>query len=141
MLLPAVSNAAEEGEMLITSEPVKGAVGDVVKVDFYCYPNIPEGAVLDAFQGSLSYDPEILTLGAVSLRDEEQNLNSMLNSKSPIWMHTEEPGKMLFAFADAYGTDAQGFLFQIEFFPQSLKVIHIFPGIQDLDDLPVSEKI
>ena len=113
--LPTASFAAEEGEMLLTSEPVQGAVGEIVKVDFYCYPNIPEGTLLDSLQGTLAYDPELLTLGSINLRDDDQNLNSLLNSKSPLWMHTEESGKVFFAYADAFGTDVQGFLFQIEF--------------------------
>lgn len=115
-LIPAATFAADEGEMLLTSEPVQGAVGDVVKVDFYCYPNLSDGEFLDSLEGTLVYDPEFLTLGSINLRDEEQNLNSILNSKSPLWIpSTAEAGKLVFAWADAFGTDETGFLFQIEF--------------------------
>jgi hypothetical protein len=116
MLFPVVTNAMEEGEMLLTSESVQGAVGDIVKVDFYCYPNLDEGLVMDSFEGTLDYDPEMLTLGSINLRDEEQNLNSLMNSKSPLWIPSKsEAGKLAFAYADAFGTDANGFLFQLEF--------------------------
>ena len=116
LLLPAISAASEEGEMLLASEPVQGAVGDIVAVDFYCYPNLPEGILLDSLEGTLLYDAEFLTLGSINLRDEEQNLSSLMNSKGPIWMpNTTQPGELKFAYADTFGTDAQGFLFQIEF--------------------------
>lgn len=116
IILPATVRASEEGEMLLTSEPVEGAVGEIVAVDFYCYPNLPEGLLLDSLEGTLLYDAEFLTLGSINLRDEEKNLSSLMNSKGPIWIpNTTEAGKLQFAYADTFGTDEQGFLFQIEF--------------------------
>ena len=116
-LLPAASYAMDEGEMLFASESVKGAVGDIIKVDFYCYPNLTEGELMDSLELSLYYDPEMLTFGSLNLRDEEQNLSSLLYGKSaqpPIY-NTKEPGVIVLAWAELYGTDQQGFLFQVEF--------------------------
>lgn len=117
LLLPATGVAATEGEMLLTSEPVEGAVGDIVKVEFYCYPNLPEGELLDSLEFSLSYDPEMLTFGSFNMRDEEKNLASMMYGKSaqpPMW-NLKEPGLIVLAWAELFGTDQQGFLFQLEF--------------------------
>ena len=75
LLLPAATGAATEGEMLLTSDPVEGAVGDIVKVDFYCYPNLTENELLDSLEFSLAYDPEMLTFGSFNMRDEENNNN------------------------------------------------------------------
>ena len=58
LAIPTVASAAaEEGEMLISSEKVTGEVGSVVKVDFYLYPNLPDGRKLDSLSGTMKYDP------------------------------------------------------------------------------------
>lgn len=117
LLLPAATGAATEGEMLLTSDPVEGAVGDIVKVDFYCYPNLTENELLDSLEFSLAYDPEMLTFGSFNMRDEENNLASMMYGKSaqpPMW-NLKEPGLIVLAWAELFGTDQQGFMFQLEF--------------------------
>ena len=117
--IPAAASFADnEGELLITTDPetVTGAVGDVVKVNFYLYPNLPDNRLFDSIQGSLIYDAEKLTLGSINLEDEEANLKSLMKSKSPMWMpYEKEKGTVNFAYIDAYGTNQQGFWFQVEF--------------------------
>ncbi len=118
-LIPTMTDAIEvkEGEMLITSDPIQSTVGEIVKVDFYCYSNIPEGEFMDSLQFSLTYDSELLTFGSLNLHDDEQNLKSILYGKSaqPPMLNTKEPGAIILAWSEPFGTDEQGFLFQIEF--------------------------
>lgn len=116
--IPAVSNAADEGEMLITSDPIQGTVGEIVKVDFYCYPNVPEGEYLESLQFTFTYDPELLTLGSLNLKDDDNNLKSMLilgkGAQWPMW-NVKEPGLLILAWSEPFGTEEQGFLMQLEF--------------------------
>lgn len=117
----SITVAENIGELLITSDPetVTGAVGDIVKVNFYLYPNLPDDRLFDSIQGALIYDAEMLTLGSINLKDESQNLISLMSSpksKSPMWMpYEKEKGTVNFAYIDAYGTAEQGFWFQAEF--------------------------
>lgn len=116
LTLPLTSLAAEQGEMLIVSDPIEGAVGDIVKVNFYCYPNLSDGRLLDSLSGSMKYDKSVLTLGSVSQADEETNLVSLMKGKASNFIYNvEDPGIMQFAFIDAYGVDGDGFWFQAEF--------------------------
>lgn len=112
----ASSEAAEVGELLIASEKVSGAVGDVVKVNFELYPNLPDGRKLDSLSGSMKYNPEIVTLGAISQVDEENNLTSLMKGKASSFQYNiDDSGELRFAFIDAYGVEADGFWFQAEF--------------------------
>lgn len=114
----ATGVAAESGDMLIHSDKVTGAVGDIIKVNFYLYPNLPEDRLLDSLTGVLKFDPEFLTLGAINLSDEEENLTSLLMSgKTHVPFYTNEPvpGELRFSFADGYGVEEEGFWFQAEF--------------------------
>ena len=121
LAVPAISaNAAgnaELGELLISSpEKVTGNVGDVVKVNFFLYPNLPEGRKLGSLSGSMKYDPDFVTLGAISQTDEENNLTSLMKGKASMFQpNLEERGIMRFVFIDAYGVEAEGFWFQAEF--------------------------
>jgi hypothetical protein len=115
MAMSQAAGAAEQGELLIASEKVTGAVGDVVKVDFYLYPNLPDGRKLDTIQGRMKYDTEFLTLGTVNQVDEEQNLTSLMKGKASNFQYNVKDGEMYFAFFDAYGVEAEGFWFQAEF--------------------------
>lgn len=80
LALPLSLTHAEEerGELLITSEPVEGQVGEIVKVNFYLYPNLPEGLKLDSLSCSIKFDPEILTFGTINQVDETANLTSLM---------------------------------------------------------------
>ena len=115
----AASEAATNGEMLITSEKVIGKVNDIVTVDFYLYPNLPDGQKLESLSCTLKYDPELLTLGAVSYIIPEENLTTCLKGNCPIYREYEDKdnnkGVVLFAFADAYGVEQGGFWFRAEF--------------------------
>ncbi len=119
--IPIVSakaaSSAELGEMLIASEKVSGAVGDVVYVDFYLYPNLPDGRKLDSLSGSMKYDPEIVTLGAINQVDEANNLKSLMKGKASTFLPNikNDEGLLVFVFADAYGVENEGFWFQAEF--------------------------
>ncbi|MBQ3934633.1 MAG: hypothetical protein II715_02350 [Clostridia bacterium] len=121
LALPIVPNASAEttaqlGELLITSEKMTGAVGDVVKVNFYLYANLPDGRKFDSLDGTMRYDPEIVTLGAINQIDEENNLTSFMKGKASMFQpNIEESGVLKLAFIDAYGVEANGFWFQAEF--------------------------
>lgn len=111
------AGSAELGELLISSpEKVTGAVGDVVKVNFFLYPNLPDGRKLGSLSGSMKYDPEFVTLGAISQTDEENNLTSLMKGKASMFQpNIEENGIMRFVFIDAFGIETEGFWFQAEF--------------------------
>ena len=113
------AGSAELGELLISSETVQGSVGDMVKVNFYLYPNLPDGRKLDSLSGSMKYDPAFVTLGAINQVDEEANLTSFMkigNRTVYDFQHNVvEPGVMRFAFMSMYGAEAEGFWFQAEF--------------------------
>ena len=118
LLSGAAAGSAEKGELLITQEPEKkaGAVGEIVTVNFYLYPNLPEGRKLDSLSGTMTFDPEFVTLGAVNQTDEEQNLTSLMKGKASMFQYNvEDGGVMRFTFIDAYGVDKEGFWFQAEF--------------------------
>lgn len=108
--------AAETGEMLITSEKVSGEVGDILKVNFYLYANLPDDRKLDSLSGSLKYDPEFLSFGTINQEDKDENLSSFMKGKaSSFQSNLVEPGLIKFVYIDAYGVDASGFWFQAEF--------------------------
>lgn len=121
--LPIASNASAEttaklGELLITQEPekIQGAVGDLVKVNFYLYPNLADGRKLDSLSGSMKYDPDVVKLGAVNQVDEENNLKSFMKGKASMFQYNiEDSGVLRFTFIDAYGVETDGFWFQAEF--------------------------
>ncbi|MBQ6235701.1 MAG: hypothetical protein IJK54_07250 [Clostridia bacterium] len=107
---------AELGEMLIESIPVSGAVGDIVKVNFELYPNLPDDRKLDSFSGTMKFDPEFVTLGAINQVDEENNLTSLMKGKASSFQYNvNDDGTMRFVFIDAYGVEKEGFWFQAEF--------------------------
>ena len=117
--IPIVSakaaSSAELGEMLIASEKVSGAVGDVVYVDFYLYPNLPDGMMLETIQGSMKFDPEIVKLGAINQVDEENNLTSLMKGRASMFQYNIEEDSLRFAYFDTYGIENEGFWFQAEF--------------------------
>ena len=120
--VPILSGAAagdeELGEMLIESVSVTGEVGEIVKVNFELYPNLPDGRKLDSLSGSMKFDSEFVTLGAINQVDEENNLTSLMKGKASAFVYNkdkDDDGKIIFAFSDAYGVEAQGFWFQAEF--------------------------
>ncbi len=117
LAIPTVANAAaEEGEMLISSDKVTGEVDSVVKVDFYLYANLPDGRLLDSLSGTMKFDPEFLTLGAINQEDPDQNLVSLMKGKASNFQYNiSENGTMNFAFIDAFGVEGSGFWFQAEF--------------------------
>lgn len=121
LAVPIVSakaaGTAERGEMLISSDKQSVAVGDVVKVNFELYPNLPDGRKLDSLSGVMKFNSEFLTLGAINQIDEENNLTSLMKGKASNFQYKvdEEAGTMSFAYIDAYGVEAQGFWFQAEF--------------------------
>ncbi len=116
LLLPVVSvGAAGNGELLITSEKVSGAVGDLVKVHFYLYPNLPDGEKLGSLQGYMKYDSSFVTLGSVSQTDESANLTSWMKGRASKFEYNNEPGCLKFGFFDGYGIEEGGFWFQAEF--------------------------
>ena len=109
---------AELGEMLIESVSVTGEVGEIVKVNFELYPNLPDGRTLDSLEGSMKYDPEFVTLGAINQVDEENNLTSLMKGKASFFQYNideNNKGTMRFVFIDAYGVENEGFWFQAEF--------------------------
>lgn len=135
LAIPIVSSeaaTAELGEMLIASEKVSGQVGDVLKVNFFLYPNLPDGRKLDSLSGSMKYDPEFVTLGAINQTDEENNLTSLMKGKaSSFQSKIEDSGVFRFAFIDAYGVEKDGFWFQAEFrIEKEGATDFIFNGIQ-----------
>ena len=73
LLVPTVSYAVDAGEMEIVTDPetIEGEVGEVVKVNFYLYPNLPENLILNSVQGVLLYDADMLKFGAIVTKDEE----------------------------------------------------------------------
>ena len=109
------SHAAETGELLITSEKVSGEVGKIVKVNFYLYPNLPEGQKLGSLQGFMKYDSDFVTLGAINQTDTEANLSSWMKGRASKFEYNPEPGLLRFAFFDGYGIEEGGFWFQAEF--------------------------
>ncbi|MBR4905952.1 MAG: hypothetical protein IKZ44_03780 [Clostridia bacterium] len=120
--VPILSGVAagddELGEMLIESVSVTGEVGEIVKVNFELYPNLPDGRKLDSLSGSMKYDPEFVTLGAINQVDEENNLTSLMKGKASSFQYNideNEKGMLRFAFIDAFGIEAEGFWFQAEF--------------------------
>lgn len=121
LAIPIISAEAagnsELGEMLITSQKQSVAVGDVVKVNFELYPNLPDGRKLDSLSGSMKFDTEFLTLGTINQVDTENNLTSLMKGKASSFQYKfdEATGAIRFAFIDAYGVDKDGFWFQAEF--------------------------
>ncbi len=118
--VPVLSGEAagneELGEMLIESVSVTGPVGEVVKVNFELYPNLPDDRKLDSLSGSMKFDPEFVTLGAINQVDEEQNLTSLMKGKASSFQYNVyDDGTMRFVFIDAYGVETEGFWFQAEF--------------------------
>lgn len=109
---------AELGEMLIESVSVTGEVGEIVKVNFELYPNLPDGRKMDSFQGTMKFDSEFVTLGAINQVDEENNLTSLMKGKASLFTYSKDKndeGTILFGFCDPYGIESQGFWFQAEF--------------------------
>lgn len=118
VLSGVAASDAELGEMLIESVSVTGAVGDIVKVNFELYPNLPDGRKMDSLSGSMKFDPEFVTLGAINQVDEENNLTSLMKGKASSFQYNideNDKGMMRFAFIDAFGIEAEGFWFQAEF--------------------------
>lgn len=121
--IPIASGAAAGnsrlGELYITSDKVSGEVGDLVKVNFYVYPNLPEGRKLDTFIGYIKYDPEILKYGAYNLVDKEENLTSFMQmGERPVYSFVpnyDEPGYFRFVYISVYGAEAEGFWLQLVF--------------------------
>jgi hypothetical protein len=113
----SLAYAAEEpGELLITSDPVEGNVGDIVKVNFYLYPNLPEGLKLESITCMIKFDPEILKFGTINQFDDKENKESLMKGKASLFQFNEpNPGELKLAFTDGYGVDAEGFWFQAEF--------------------------
>jgi len=108
--------AEERGELLITSEPVEGKVGDIVKVNFYLYPNLPDGLKLNSITCMIKFDPAFLKFGTINQIDEEGNQTSLMKGKGSLFLFNEsEPGLLKLAFSDGYGVEAEGFWFQAEF--------------------------
>ena len=134
VLVPSVAYATDEGEMEIVTEPetIHCAVGDIVKVNFYLYPNLPENILMNSVQGKLIYDPEMLTFGAINTKDEDENLRSFLEDGKST-MRAENymtPGEILFGYIDVYGWKGQGFWIQVEFrVEQEGACIFLFNGI------------
>lgn len=128
----AFAQAVENGELLIASEKVTGAVGDIVKVNFYLYPNFPDTRKLDSLQGSMKYDPEFLTFGTINQVDEENNLTSLMKGKASYFQfHEENKGEVKFGFIDMYGVEEEGFWFQAEFrIEKEGATDFIFNGVQ-----------
>lgn len=116
-LVPSVAFALDKGELEIVTDPetITCEVGEVVKVNFYLYPNLAENLVLNSIQGVLLYDSEMLTYGAINTKDEEQNLKSFMGKSTVPAVNTTEPGEIRFAYIDAYGWKEQGFWIQVEF--------------------------
>ena len=107
---------AKLGELLITSQKVSGKVGEVVRVDFYLYANLPEGKKLDALEAIMKYDPNIIKFGAINQEDTENNLKSFMKGKASMFTpNTKEDGIIKLAYIDGYGVEANGFWFQVEF--------------------------
>lgn len=107
---------AKLGELLITSQKVSGKVGDVVRVDFYLYANLPEGKKLDALEAILKYDSDFVKFGAINQEDAENNLKSFMKGKASMFTpNTKEDGIIKLAYIDGYGVEANGFWFQVEF--------------------------
>ena len=110
---------SEKGELLITQEPetTEGAVGEIVKVNFFLYPNLPDGRKLDSFQCTMKYDQSFVTLGAINQVDDEKNLTSLMKSKGPLFQYNidQENGLLILGFIDMYGVESEGFWFQAEF--------------------------
>lgn len=111
----ASSRAAETGELLITSEKVRGDVGKIVNVDFYLYPNLPEGVKLGSLQGIMKYDSQFVTLGSINQVDTDANLSSWMKGRASKFDYNNEPGFLRFGFFDAYGVEEGGFWFQAQF--------------------------
>lgn len=114
----AISQAAgksEKGDLIIASLTTTGEVGEIVKVNFELYANLPEDRKLDSLSGSMKYDPEFLTLGSINLIDEEQNLKSFMTGSGLFEKNTKVRGEFQFVFINPYGTSEQGFWFQAEF--------------------------
>ncbi len=113
----SATHAAETpGDLLITSEPIEGGVGDIVRVNFYLYPNLPDGLKLNSISCMIKFDPEFLKFGTINQIDEEANLESLMKGKSSLFLHNEpEPGLLKLAFSDGYGIEKEGFWFQAEF--------------------------
>lgn len=112
----AADTTAKLGELLITSQKVSGKVGDVVRVDFYLYANLPEGKKLDALEAIMKYDPNIIKFGAINQEDTENNLKSFMKGKASMFTpNTKEDGIIKLAYIDGYGVEANGFWFQVEF--------------------------
>ncbi len=113
------AGSGEKGELLITQEPekIQGQVGEIVKVNFYLYPNLPDGRKLDSLSGTMKYDPEFVTLGAINQKDEEQNLTTLMKGKASVFLHNikADEGLLMLAFSDPYGVEKSGFWFQAEF--------------------------
>ena len=120
MLAPSVTEALDVGELEIVTEPetIVGEVDQVISVNFYLYPNLPQNLLLNSIQGVLQYDADMLAFGAIILKDEEHNLISFMesgkNSTMPA-VNTNTPGEIRFAYIDVYGWKDQGFWLQIEF--------------------------
>ena len=118
-LIPSAAYAMDEGELEIVTDPetITGEVGQVVKVNFYLYPNLPEDRVLNSIQGVLLYDADMLTYGAIITKDVDENLKSFMeDGKSTMpAVNTSEPGEIRFAYIDVYGWTGQGFWIQVEF--------------------------
>jgi hypothetical protein len=121
LAVPVISanaaGSAELGELYIASETVCGEVGQVVRVNFELYPNLPEGEKLETLSGVMKYDREFVTLGAINYSDEEKNLTSLMNGKGSMkeFNINNDDGTLRFAFFDIYGVEAEGFWFQAEF--------------------------
>ncbi len=115
MAMSQAAGTAEKGEMLIASLTTTGTVGDIVKVNFELYPNLPDGRKLDTLSGSMKFDPEFLTLGSINLIDEEQNLRSFMTGSGAFEKNMQNRGEFRFVYVNPYGTDEQGFWFQAEF--------------------------
>ena len=104
------------GELLITSDPVEGNVGDIVKVNFYLYPNLPEGLKLESITCVIKFDPEVLKFGTINQFDDKENKESLMKGKASLFQFNEPtPGELKLTFADGFGVDAEGFWFQAEF--------------------------
>ena len=116
LLLPiASSRAVETGRLSISSEKVGGYVGELVTVQFYLDPNLPDDKKLGSLSGSIKYDSSFVTFGAIDLSGESADRESWMNGNASKFVYNNDPGFIRFAFMDAYGVEKGGFWFEATF--------------------------
>lgn len=110
----ATSAFADEGPATFTSDAVSGSVGETVVVYINISHNMAAGATINSMQFEIRYDSSAVKFAGLLLDDNNRLISDFFVNGSPL-TNFDQQDTLLFAWADATGTDTQGVLLGLKF--------------------------